>query len=180
MKRYVFAAIGSCVLLLRPSGGRASPVNEVDPGRLDRGKSLFEAKGANCHGAKGDRRGPASHCLNPKPPALTSGIFKRRSRRDETAPTDEDLFRALSHGIPGTSMPRWAHLSLRSRHALVAEGYRLRKWPSVFAKDSPRSLGWNPQARVHAGVGEVHTEEHVADICADLFSLLPEEAGDDW
>ncbi len=96
-----------------------APASAVD-GQLARGRALFDAKCAVCHGATGDGRGPATYLLSPKPRDLTSGIFKLKSSEVGSIPTDNDLFRTLTHGIPGTAMPSWASLPDTDRWALVA------------------------------------------------------------
>lgn len=120
MKQKIALLLVLGVLGLWPSGVMATHAEDADAALLARGKALFEAKCANCHGVTGEGRGPASHYLNPKPRNLTTGIFKLKSTPEGSIPTDEDLFHTLSHGIPGTNMPSWAHLSPQARRALVA------------------------------------------------------------
>lgn len=100
--------------------GGAEELTDAGEELVARGQALFEAKCAICHGFRGDGLGPASYYLSPKPRDLTSGVFKLKSTPMGSAPTDTDLFRTISHGIPGTSMPSWGHLSTDSRAALVA------------------------------------------------------------
>ncbi len=83
-----------------------------------RGKELYQKKCAVCHGTEGRGDGPAAYLLYPRPRDLTSGKFKIRST--PTLPTDEDLLRTITTGIPGTSMPSWGALPEQDRTALVA------------------------------------------------------------
>ncbi len=99
----------------RHLGQASGPVGA--PG-LERGQMLYAAQCAVCHGPEGKGDGPAAFVLFPKPRDLTSGKFKIRST--PTVPTDADLFRVISQGIPGTSMPPWSHLPEADRWALVA------------------------------------------------------------
>ncbi len=92
--------------------------NGASPELVSRGQALFQEKCAVCHGTEGRGDGPAAYLLFPKPRDLTSGKFKIRSTL--TLPTDQDLFRTITNGIPGTSMPSWAHLPEKDRWALVA------------------------------------------------------------
>ena len=62
---------------------------QVTAQEVARGRALFEAQCAYCHGAGGD----GGRGANLARPAL---------RR---APTDEALFRVVNRGIPGTGMP---------------------------------------------------------------------------
>lgn len=90
----------------------------ADPATLERGQTLYASKCAVCHGPEGKGDGPAAFVLFPRPRDFTSGKFKIRSTM--TVPTDADLFRVISQGIPGTSMPGWSHLPEADRWALVA------------------------------------------------------------
>jgi mono/diheme cytochrome c family protein len=103
-------------LLVPASGtGAAGDAARGDPAR---GQALYRQKCAVCHGPSGKGDGPAEFVLFPKPRDLTSGKFKIRST--PTLPTDEDLFRVVSQGIPGTAMPGWAGLTPAERWDLVA------------------------------------------------------------
>jgi mono/diheme cytochrome c family protein len=82
------------------------------------GQELYQKKCAVCHGTEGKGDGPAAYLLYPKPRDFVSGKFKIRST--STLPTDEDLFKTITNGIAGTSMPSWAALPEQDRKALVA------------------------------------------------------------
>ena len=74
-------------------------------------KAVYEKRCAWCHGWEGAGDGPATEFLNPRPRDFTSGIYKYKSSPfDEVSPTDEDLFRTIRDGLPGTSMPGWNDL----------------------------------------------------------------------
>jgi len=91
---------------------------QATPEILAEGKALYEKKCAVCHGTDGRGDGTAAYLLYPKPRDLTSGRFKVRSTMN--LPTDEDLFRTVTNGLAGTSMPSWASLTEEERWALVA------------------------------------------------------------
>ena len=85
-----------------------------------RGQRLYDQACAPCHGVRGDGQGPGARGLDPKPRDFTQGLFKFRTTPSGAVPTDADLFRIVSEGVPGTSMPAWERLlSARQRHALV-------------------------------------------------------------
>lgn len=77
---------------------------------------------AACHGPRGDGRGPAASRLGrPAPRDFRSGVFKFRSTPTGSLPTDKDLYRTISRGVPGTWMLAWAsRLTPSERWALVA------------------------------------------------------------
>ena len=100
------------------------------------GKAVYERKCLLCHGEKGDGKGPSAELLLPKPRDFTRGLYKIRSTVNKT-PTDQDLFRIITEGMPGTSMPAWAVLPEKDRHNLVA--YIKSFAPEVF-KEAPKKL----------------------------------------
>jgi len=57
-----------------------------------------------CHGLLGDGEGPAAPYMDPRPRDFTLGTFKFRTTQSGELPTNEDLFRTVSRGLPGTAM----------------------------------------------------------------------------
>ncbi len=74
---------------------------------LAKGKQVYLNRCWYCHGKLGDGNGPAADFLDPRPRDFTAGMYKIRTTKTGELPTDEDLFRIVSRGIPGTAMPRW-------------------------------------------------------------------------
>ena len=87
---------------------------------LAKGESLYQEHCANCHGIEGDGQGPQAADLSTKPQNLTKGEYKFRSTMSGELPTDEDLLRTISVGIPGTAMVSYQDLPQPDRMALVA------------------------------------------------------------
>ena len=90
------------------------------------GAKLFSRHCAACHGEQGDGKGLASDYLFPRPRNIRKGRFRLVSTKNNV-PTREDLQAVLLRGMPGSSMPSWAHLSKADRDALVDEVMRLRR-----------------------------------------------------
>jgi DMSO reductase family type II enzyme heme b subunit len=88
-------------------------------GEANAGKAVYELKCAGCHGVMGDGKGPGAELLLPRPRDFTSGIYKIRTTVNKT-PTDQDIFRIVTDGMPGTSMPPWSVLPEKERWNLVA------------------------------------------------------------
>jgi DMSO reductase family type II enzyme heme b subunit len=88
-------------------------------GDANAGKPVYELKCAGCHGVKGDGKGPAAELLLPKPRDFTAGIYKIRTTVNKT-PTDQDIFKIITDGMPGTSMPPWSVLPEKERWNVVA------------------------------------------------------------
>ena len=85
---------------------------------LDLGRSTYQKQCVACHGVSGDGLGEAAYLLYPRPRDFTTGEFRLVSTWDGV-PTDEDLFRTISRGMPGSAMPSWAHLPEETRWGLV-------------------------------------------------------------
>jgi DMSO reductase family type II enzyme heme b subunit len=105
-------------------------------GDVKAGKAVYERKCAGCHGDKGDGKGAAAELLVPAPRDFTRGLYKVRTTANKT-PADQDLFRIISDGMPGTSMPAWAVLSERDRHNLVAY---IKSFAADTFKEAPKKL----------------------------------------
>jgi cytochrome c oxidase cbb3-type subunit III len=95
MTRILFSLVASAILLNLLFSAKAqdkSVTNPVagEPRAIQEGASLFRANCSPCHGlnAHGGGRGPD----------LTAGRWVHGS-------TDADLFRTVTHGVPGTEMP---------------------------------------------------------------------------
>ncbi|MGA4644418.1 ethylbenzene dehydrogenase-related protein [Limisphaera sp. 4302-co] len=86
---------------------------------LTLGRRLYEQHCAPCHGVNGDGQGPAAVWLYPKPRNFSAGVFKIQSTPPGTLPSDEDLFRSITRGLPGSAMPGFGYLSETQRWALV-------------------------------------------------------------
>jgi len=83
--------------------GEALPTDD-----LAAGKVLYEKLCISCHGVEGDGDGPAAKRFQPKPRSFKKAEYKYRTTPKGSLPTDEDLIRAISLGLPGTGMPDWA------------------------------------------------------------------------
>jgi mono/diheme cytochrome c family protein len=66
---------------------------------------------AACHGTDGDGNGPAAVWLFPKPRDFSAGLFKIQSTPSGSLPSDADLYRSISQGLGGSSMPAFHYLS---------------------------------------------------------------------
>ncbi|MHB8483428.1 MAG: c-type cytochrome [Nitrospiria bacterium] len=70
-------------------------------------QQIYEKRCSGCHGIEGKGDGPASERLVPKPRDFTSGLYKYKTTPFGVPPTDDDLFKVISGGLPGTAMPAW-------------------------------------------------------------------------
>ncbi len=91
----------------------------VKSGRQGEPAGLYREHCVQCHGITGDGSGPTAAFLNPYPRDFRLGKFKFKSTPLRRPPTDEDLTRTLSDGIPGTAMPSFRTLPSEQVDALV-------------------------------------------------------------
>lgn len=78
------------------------------PGDKAKGEVVYAKRCAWCHGEKGDGQGPGAARLIPPPRDFTLGLYKiKTSGPDEITAREDDLFRMIRDGMPGTAMPAW-------------------------------------------------------------------------
>ncbi len=104
--------------------GESSPQSAEDenlPGDdLAAGEKIYRKRCISCHGDEGDGDGPAADRFQPKPRSFKKAEFKYRTTPRDSLPTDDDLFKVISNGLPGTGMPDWADtLSERQRRQVI-------------------------------------------------------------
>ncbi len=80
---------------------------------------LFRKHCVACHGITGDGVGPAASFLDPYPRDFRRGVFKFKSTPLNERPTQADLKRIVTEGIPGTAMPAFALLTEEEIGALA-------------------------------------------------------------
>ncbi len=98
--------------------GEVAPAPTATPALLARGEALYRAQCAACHGETGRGDGKAAYLLYPKPRDFTQVRFRLVSTVNRV-PSDDDLYRSISRGMPGSAMPPWEHLSSSDRWGLV-------------------------------------------------------------
>ena len=100
----------------------ATPPEPGDP-FFEEGKALYLLHCAPCHGETGAADAPAAEFMRPRPRDFTAANFAFRTTRSGELSTDADLFRVISRGVPGTTMPAWGEgiftLSERQRWQTV-------------------------------------------------------------
>ncbi|MBI3820413.1 MAG: c-type cytochrome [Planctomycetes bacterium] len=113
----VGAGVVGSVILIVP---HARPRAKQEPSTVQsKGQSLYIQNCAGCHGNDGRGDGPAAKYLNPKPRDFSTGLFKLTSTPQSELPTDEDLLRTITNGMPGSAMPSWELLSDPDRREVV-------------------------------------------------------------
>ena len=117
-----------------------SPAAEPQPTDV---KRLYDTSCASCHGIDG--RGTA----RPPMPSIRrrgtsrAASYKFRSTASGSLPTDDDLYRAIEDGLPGTSMLGWKGiLSDAQIRALVVY---VKQFSPRFATERPAPVAATPQ-----------------------------------
>ncbi|MEO5330976.1 MAG: c-type cytochrome [Magnetococcus sp. YQC-5] len=88
----------------------AAPV-WAKPGDAKKGLEIYNKRCVWCHGEKGDGAGPGAKRMNPPPRDFTSGLYKIKTTDfEDTVPNDDDIYRMIRDGMPGTGMPGWKEL----------------------------------------------------------------------
>ncbi len=90
-----------------------------DESAIEGGRKVYDFRCSPCHGMEGDAQGPVAPYLDPRPRDFTFANFKLRTTKSGELPLDEDLFRTVTRGIPGTAMPSWSLLSEEERWQVV-------------------------------------------------------------
>jgi mono/diheme cytochrome c family protein len=103
------AAIAAIAILFGVAVARgAGEVQQPDAAaHAVRGKTVYDAHCVECYGTMGKGDGPAAALLTPLPLDLTSAKYKIRTTETGSLPTDDDLMRSVSEGLPGSAMPGW-------------------------------------------------------------------------
>ena len=87
------------------------------------GQRIYERACQHCHGATGQGDGPAAFFIGaysaPRPKNFTKSDYKFRSTPSGELPTEEDLFRTVTSGIPGV-MPSFGGLTEAERWQVIA------------------------------------------------------------
>jgi mono/diheme cytochrome c family protein len=102
--------------------------------------STYRTACAPCHGNEGRGNGPAAFFIAPDrapaPRNFTSGVYKLRSTRSGSVPTDTDLFRTINRGIP-RFMPAFDSLDEALRRGLVEY---IKRFSARFTAQPPQPM----------------------------------------
>jgi mono/diheme cytochrome c family protein len=137
--RWTAVCVAAIVVLIGVIAGTAHTSPAAQPTDV---KHLYDTSCANCHGTDGRGDGPAANALNPSPRDFTRGTYKFRSTAWGSIPTDEDLYRAVAGGLPGTSMPAWK--GLLSDGQIRALVVYVKQFSPRFTTDRPAPITPTP------------------------------------
>ena len=101
------------------------------PGNVENGKKVYDLRCEQCHGPDGAADGAAATFVYPRPRVFKdNSVYKFAVTPDGVIPTDDDLYKVIAEGIPGTSMPGFPILSEQETWDLVA---LIKSWSEDFA-----------------------------------------------
>lgn len=115
-------------------GSSPPPGKRKDLLRL--GATVYKHMCVYCHGDDGDGGGKATAYLYPWPRDFRQGVFKYRTTPFGSIPRDEDIYRVISRGVPGTAMPAWGGALSEDETWGVVE--YIKKFSKRFEREKPR------------------------------------------
>ncbi len=165
-----------------PAGGTARKKADL----LSKGKIAYRQFCIHCHGEQGQGKGKTSPYLYPHSRDMTLGVFKFRSTPSNALPRDEDLYRTIRNGVPGTAMPAWGDV-LNDQTLLALVEY-IKIFSDRFQLESPdyiMPIGLEPAFdRLSIKKGAVLYRELRCDRChgkeGERVGFLGQELNDAW
>lgn len=116
---------------LRPKDGRDT---------ITEGHRIYDRACVWCHGTEGKGDGPSGWSIGryaaPRPRDFTAESYKLRSTPSGELPTDQDLFRTITQGIPGF-MPSYRSLNEQERWQVIAY---LKSLNPAFEQEQPTPM----------------------------------------
>jgi cbb3-type cytochrome c oxidase subunit III len=106
------------------------------------GKTIYESRCVECHGASGRGDGPAGSHLSPAPRDFTSAKYKIRSTETGSIPTDTDMAQSIKQGLAGSAMPAWSGILSDADIRDVVE--YLKTLSPRFAGETPKVVALPP------------------------------------
>ncbi|MCK6545473.1 c-type cytochrome [Myxococcota bacterium] len=121
LHRLVTSILGGLLLVGAASTARADGTpRRLQDTHASAGRAIYLRECAACHGERGDGQSVAAAFLEPRPRNFLSGLFKLRTTPSGEAPRTDDVVATIEKGIPGSSMPSFAYLSVDEREKLAA------------------------------------------------------------
>lgn len=123
--RFILTAVVTvgAFMVLSPAVSSAA-----DEAQVEAGKKVYNKYCVICHGPKGDGKGlmgiihryqQNGIVVGIYPRDFTAGMFKFRSTPTGSLPTDADLLRTVTKGIPRSGMPSHTDVPLEERKAVI-------------------------------------------------------------
>ena len=150
--------VGIILVILMVTGMWGTTVQAIRPEddqqAREMGRLTYERACVWCHGAEGKGDGPSGWFIGrysaPRPHDFTRKNYKFRSTPSGELPTDQDLFRTITQGIPGY-MPSFHSLAENERWQVIAY---VKSFNSAFKEEMspPIPLPFPPHAPSDAAI----------------------------
>ena len=115
--RAAVAAAALAIVTLAPgTAGARQRAPEANP---QRGRAVYQAQCQRCHGDMGRGDGPDARAAGFYPRDFSRGAFQCRCTPPGAPPTDADLMRTITTGLPGTQMPAFSQMPEPDRLAVL-------------------------------------------------------------
>jgi mono/diheme cytochrome c family protein len=124
------------------------PADLPEYAAMERGKSVYLAQCAVCHGIRGDGAGFLAAGFDVKPRDFRDGTYKFRATKSGQLPAMADVERTVRIGVPGTTMPAWGQfltpqqIADVSRYLVVFSEKFKKAWTK---KEVPEALAVSPR-----------------------------------
>lgn len=145
-------AVASIALALTIAPATAKAVT-IPTEVTELGKNTYKKYCSACHGEEGHGDGPLARSMLPKPRDFTRGAYKFRTTPSGSLPTDSDIYRTISFGIPNSTMIPWDILSEEERASVIP---LLKSFSEAFEFRQP-------DAPVNVGLEVRPTERTIAE-----------------
>ncbi len=86
---------------------------------IRRGREVYDKYCVGCHGEYGDGKGPAAERLQTQPRDFRRGVYKFRSTSSDSLPMEKDLYRTVTRGLAGVSMPAFPLMPHSDKLAVI-------------------------------------------------------------
>ena len=130
------------------------------------GATVYKHMCTFCHGEDGNGGGKAMAYLYPWPRDFRKGVFKHRTTPSGSLPLDEDIYRTIVRGIPGTAMPAWESALTEDETWAVIE--YIKNFSQRFKTEKPKKpvLLGTPSPATNAGTINVSAKAQIGSASA--------------
>lgn len=105
------------------------------------GRKVYEKYCVSCHGDKGDGKGEAAGYLINKPRDFTTGMFKFKTTSRGSLPTDDDMMKVVTWGLPTSAMPDFRLVPDAEKEEVIAY---LKSLSGAWKKGEPMKVFTTP------------------------------------
>lgn len=144
---FIFGAAVFPVWADEGAAPEATKANDKEKGvvSVELGKEVYIKRCLGCHGAEGAGDGPAALRFKPVPRDFTKGLFKYKTTPHGSVPTDEDLIKVVTNGLPGTGMPAWKSIMKENQIRSVVQ--YIKTFAPQFKDAAPKPITIGPEVK---------------------------------